>query len=320
MAKLNIVDSLRSESESDCVAYTEFMLAYDKNNNSKLYLFFEGNEDRYYYPIRIENILNNSNIEDFVCNGKENVLKVHSLIKNAEAYKNLPTLFFIDSDFDENNYCSSIYVTPTYSLENFYVNEKSVEKIVIYEFKFAKETLDFVNIMGVYRNLINQFLNNVDKLNIWLACQADIRKEQDTLTRLKIDKSLNGYIKKSMICDKLTTYTKIEEISTIDKIERIFSDAPKVSKERYEKKEREFDSIDKLSKYRGKLMLRFLEAFLFKLQSFDFKKNNNVFEKKYSSSLRIEYNTMCSALSQYAETPQCLRDYLQNYEYATVKN
>ena len=202
MAKLNIVDSLRSESESDCVAYTEFMLAYDKNNNSKLYLFFEGNEDRYYYPIRIENILNNSNIEDFVCNGKENVLKVHSLIKNAEAYKNLPTLFFIDSDFDENNYCSSIYVTPTYSLENFYVNEKSVEKIVIYEFKFAKETLDFVNIMGVYRNLINQFLNNVDKLNIWLACQADIRKEQDTLTRLKIDKSLNGYIKKSMICDK----------------------------------------------------------------------------------------------------------------------
>ena len=67
-------------------------------------------------------------------------------------------------------------------------------------------------------------------------------------------------------------------------------------------------------------MLRFLEAFLFKLQSFDFKKNNNVFEKKYSSSLRIEYNTMCSALSQYAETPQCLRDYLQNYEYATVKN
>lgn len=313
MDKENIVDSLRAESESDCVAYTEFMLSYKKNDTNKLYLFFEGYEDRFYYPIRIETILNKSNIADFVCIGKDNVLKVHSLIKKSEAYKNIPTLFFVDADFDENNYPDSIYVTPTYSIENLFINQKCVEKILISEFKFSRDSDDLKKVINFYDLLFQDFIQNINVLNVWLSCQSEIRKEKEISTRLKIDNSLKEYFKKSIIQDDLSKYVKIEEISTIENIENIFDKAQKVEIDRFLRKQSEFESVEKHLKFRGKFLLKFLEIFLFKLQSLDSKKYSTVFEKKYSSNLRIEYNTMCSAFSQYAETPDCLRNYLQQF-------
>ncbi|HFK5567413.1 TPA: DUF4435 domain-containing protein [Elizabethkingia anophelis] len=312
MNKLDIVNELRAESETDCVAYTQFMLSF-KKNDEKIYAFFEGYEDRYYYPIRIETILGNKEIIDFICGGKDNVLKVHSLIKGSKVYKSCTSFFFIDSDFDSNNHHNTIYVTPTYSLENLYVTPKTVEKILISEFKFLRNSDDIIKCISIYNTLIDKFITDIDKLNIWLACQSQIRNDQNISTRLNIDKYLKDIFSKSIICEDLNNYINIESISTKEKIENIFADAPNITNELYNNKENEFKNIDKLLKYRGKFLLKFLEIFLFRLQSLNYTKYNKIFQNKYSSNLRIEYNTMCSNLTQYAETPDCLRNYLTNY-------
>lgn len=305
-----IVNKLRAEAETDCVAYTEFMLSYQKKENI-IYTFFEGFEDRYYYPIRIEHIMSNIIIRDFICYGKENVLKVYNLIKQSSVYSNCKSAFFVDSDFDTNNYPNEIYKTPTYSIENLYTTESCLEKILISEFKFKRDTNDFTKCKIIYTSLILKFLSDIEVLNVWLACQADIRNEENILTRLKIDKKLKGVISKEIINEDLNSYININSINSIEKIEAIFPEAPKISLERFNKKLEAFKEIDKRLKFRGKFSLKFLEIFLIRLQSIDYTKNK-IFENAYSSSMRVEYNTLCSNLSQYAETPSCLRTYLQS--------
>src|SRR5262245_29790616 len=138
---MDLVNYLRTQATTDCVAFTEFMLQYKKGEDT-LYCFFEGYEDRMYYPIRIENISNSEKYLDYICSGKDEVLKVHSLIKSNQYYKNIKTGFFIDKDFDDVTYPSDIYVTPTYSIENFYCCQEAFEKILITEFKIQKVDKD----------------------------------------------------------------------------------------------------------------------------------------------------------------------------------
>ncbi len=308
----NIVEKLRLESEIEHVAYTQFMLSY-KNNAKNVYAFYEGLEDRFYYPIRIENICFNSELKDFICNGKENVIKVHNLIKNSSVYKNSPTLFFVDSDFDTNNYADTIYVTPNYSIENFFITEKCIEKILVSEFKFVRDSPDFIKCLKIYKDLLNQYIQVINNLNIWLACQADIRNNNEQNTRLSIDKSLKDIFPKNILDERLETVSQISEISTIDNIENIFSDAKKIDSSTFQEKEMSFSSDNKAVKFRGKFFLKLLELFLLRLQSLDYKKHADVFEKKYSCNLRFEYATLCSNLSQYATTPHCLIQYITKF-------
>ncbi|MGI9649555.1 DUF4435 domain-containing protein [Chryseobacterium sp. RLHN22] len=305
----NIVEKLRSESENEHVAYTQFMLSYKKNQKN-IYAFYEGLEDRFYYPIRIETIVYDKELKDFICNGKGNVVKVHNLIKNSAVYKEVSTLFFIDSDFDNNNYANTIYVTPTYSIENFFITEKCLAKILIAEFKFTPESPDFVKCMKMYRELLNKYISIVNNLNIWLACQADIRNTNKQSTRLNIDKNLKDLFPKNILDERLENINQISEISTIENIEKIFSSAQKIDAATFEKKLAAFSSENKTSRFRGKFFLKLLELFLFRLQSLDYKKHSDIFEKKYSCNLKFDYATLCSNLSQYASTPNCLREYI----------
>lgn len=305
----NIVETLRKEGTSDCVAYTEFMLQYKKNENI-LYCFFEGFEDRTYYSIRIENISNASKYQDFICGGKEEVIRVHNLIKNNIHYKNVKTGFFVDQDFDSYNVPATIYQTPTYSIENLYCLNEAFEKIILSEFKINRIDKDFQKCIKNYLKLQDDFCQSSLLFNAWLSCQADLRNITKTSTRLKIDSKIKTIFEKVVLPD-LSGIKDLDEINSKNKIETIYKEAPKIDSKVLEKKVKQFQNIDKPTFFRGKLLLRFLESYLIRLQSI-FGMANSPFEKKYSCNLRIENSTMCSNLSQYAITPNCLRQYILN--------
>lgn len=303
----DIVDTLREEATSDCVAYTEFMLQYKKGEDI-LYCFFEGYEDRTYYTIRIENISKTNSFCDFICGGKDEVIKVHDLIKSNIHYKDVKTGFFIDLDFDNYEVSHSIYQTPFYSIENFYCTKEAFEKVILAEFKMKRTDKDFNKCVENYLSLQEKFCSETLLFNAWLSCQADIRNSTQSSTRLKIDTKVKAVFDKIVNPD-LTSIKSFEEIKEKNKLEQIFEKAPKVQDEDLHTKQQKFETINPIMFFRGKFMLRFLESYLCRLQSI-FGLKSSPFENKYSCSLRVEYNTLCSNLSQYANTPNCLKEYI----------
>lgn len=303
---MDIVERLREEATSDCVAYTEFMLQY-KRTNDALYCFFEGYEDRTYYTIRVENI-SDSSVTDFVCGGKDDVIKVHSLIKKNPLYQSAKTGFFVDSDFDNYDIPIGIYKTPTYSIENLYCLQESFEKILIAEFKMKRTDDDFKKCIENYKNLKEKFTSEILFFNAWLACQADIRNSQSIKTRLNIDSKVKSFFDKVVLSD-LSDIKTLDGLKIKQDIQDIYNNSPEVPDEQLNLKCQIFTDSNQVEKFRGKFLLRFLESYLRRLQSV-FGMAYSPFEKKYSCSLRIEYATMCSNLSQYAKTPECLKQYV----------
>jgi hypothetical protein len=301
------IDHLLEESVSECVAYTEFMLHYRKEDDI-LYCFFEGHEDRTYYSIRIKNISRANSYTDFVCGGKDQVLKVHGLIKSNKHYSSAKTSFFVDSDFDNGTYSSDIYVTPTYSIENLYCLQKSFENILVSEFKMSLGDTDFTKCVTSFLNLQKKFNEEILLFNAWLACQADYRNTHRTSTRLNIDKKTKVIFDKVVLPD-LSSVKSFTEVQSKTAIESIFTDSPVISQEALDKKCFEFKSVQHIERFRGRFQIRFLESFLCRLQSIS-GLSCNPFNKKYSCSLHFEHATICSALSQYAETTSCLKKYV----------
>lgn len=304
----NIVDTLREQATTDCVAYAEFMLQYKKGEDI-LYCFFEGFEDRTFYSIRIDNISNASGYNDYVCGGKDDVLKVHSLIKENPYYKEVKTGFFVDSDFDSTPVPNGVYVTPTYSIENLYCCQEAFERILIAEFKMKKTDNDFSKCVSNYLDLQKKFTQDTLLFNSWLACQADYRNNNKIKTRLNIDNKVKAHFEKIVLTD-LSSIRPFEKIQTKEQLQTIFSEAPQIDDATLQTKVNEFSTINQSEKFRGKFLLRFLECYLSRLQSI-FGLACTPFENKYSCKLRIEYATICSNLSQYAKTPNCLKDYIR---------
>lgn len=305
----NIVDTLREQATADCVAYTEFMLQYKKGEDI-LYCFFEGFEDRTYYSIRIDNVSSVPAYNDYVCGGKDDVLKVYDLIKQNIHYKDVRTGFFIDSDFDNKPVPNGVYKTPTYSIENLYTSQEAFERILIAEFKIKKTDNDFAKCVNNYLKLQKEFTEEILVFNSWLACQADYRNENGIKTRLNIDKKVKTVFEKLVLPD-LTAIRKLPEIQTKSQLQTIFSEAPIVDDTKLETKLEEFRACNQAEKFRGKFLLKFLESYLCRLQSI-FGLASSPFENRYSCKLRIEYATICSNLSQYAITPNCLKDYIKS--------
>ena len=307
---MDSVEKLRLEGENEYVAYTEFILEFDKRKND-IYIFLEGFEDQAYYPIRVRSNVDDT-VKDFVCHGKENVINIHNLIKKSEEYKDVKTLYFVDSDFDNNkNIPDTIYITPTYSIENLYVSQVCLERILTSEFKFKKKSDDLIKCMRMYQFLFSKFIDVVDNLNIWLACQNQIRDNDNVNTQLKIDKTLKGVFPKNLITENLNDILDIDDFVSKDSIEIIFKEACSISIFHFEKLKTSFILCDKRLVFRGKFYLKLLESFLLRLQSLDYKKHTEIFTKKYNSNLDFKYTTLCSVLSQYADTPSCLKTYIK---------
>ena len=100
-------------------AFARFNHAISVHDIETLYCFVEGH-DWPYYHIRISAISGKS-CEVIVSNGKKSVLAIYNLLNKIPEYNRYKKLFFVDRDYDDNsNIDKNVYVTPGYSVENFY--------------------------------------------------------------------------------------------------------------------------------------------------------------------------------------------------------
>lgn len=314
---MDIVEESKKELETKLVAYTEFMLDFKKGSNS-IYSFYEGKEDRNYYSFRI-NLTTNSKKQKFhyTCNGKSNVIELEKLLYKNTFYSDSNLLFYVDKDFDKNNHLSNnIYVTKYYGIENFYSIEESFKNILVNNYQIPVNDENYRKAVELFNNCKNDFHLRIIKFNSWLACQSDYRSENQSSTRLNIEKSLKNYFSKDIFekCVKIDFTIDLDnDISNPLIFPNIFPDAPIISDEKLINKIELFKTLKYDEIFRGKFELKFLVCFLKRFKDEISNKNSNIFSKKFTDPLRYEYVTTISQLTSCAITHDCLLEYIVNH-------
>lgn len=304
---MNIVE-IRQARNRGVVAYTKFCLD-KKHNENCLFCFFEG-EDNKYYDERILKYTNfkYSNIVNYNCGGKKQVIKVYHLIKNNGLNKDIQMAFFIDRDFEPYGIedKKDIYQTPCYSIENFYCSVEAFKKIIHREFSLNFFEEDFQKCVNDYIKAQNLFHQATCLLNAWIFYQR--QKENEEQRELV---KLNDF-KISKLFSKLCI-NEIEGVEIdLNLINEKFPNSYKLDMDRFNEIYKNFQNINQQQAFRGKFELEFLRNIIEDLRK---KNKDKTYFSLYRDCVRIDVNVNpLSSLCQYADTPDCLISFLSQYK------
>ncbi|MFR1315376.1 MAG: DUF4435 domain-containing protein, partial [Clostridium perfringens] len=222
--------------------------------------------------------------------------------KECTTHKN--TLYFIDKDFHINSFQNiNIYLTPCYSIENFYILDKAFEHILRYELKINKysdkedDKKDFNTLMEYYKKEKEKFIENTKYLNAWYSLQTRKsigmqRKDMPKLYKLKeIDFSEYPYNNIERLKELTINYIDITNEEIEIEVSRLMKNPD--------------------YNFRGKYFI----AFLCKILNFIFEesnKPNKLSIKKRRVVTQVSEKNILSSFCQHALTTSCLQNYLNS--------
>lgn len=290
--------------QSDCVEAI-FLSYIQQKSSQKMILFFEGKDDFKYYCPRIHSIYNEKHI-NYNCNGKENVLKIYNMIieKTVEDRKVIK-MFFVDKDYDDNSNIDTndIYITPTYSIENLYFTDFAIESMIRGEMGLSAEAKDDTQDFKIAYDYIREWRDKIIKEILYgNACYSlQIKKshgkncKKPSLTAIKKYNDIVSIAKLEDIKVKLKeTYIKMTEEEIKEEYERLKSDPIKFIRGKY--------LFEKMPKYINKIVEESNKGIEY---------DGHFFSKKRIMRLNTSELTLISDLSNYAETPRCLQEYIK---------
>ena len=290
----NAVDLMRLLKKIDCFV-------------SSLICVFEGDDSKY-YGSRIDSYFSEMNRKNLTCKGKKNVLDLKETIEANSELINAKILFFVDSDFEEKQSYFNLYSTPCYAIENLYVSTQVFSRILMDELGLC--SFKDKEIISVLVDKYKAFESNSDEalseLNAWLIVrirEAEVNKNiKLNLNNVSVDKFLNVAALSSTKCytlDDLDTIFSIETAINPDDLESALHVIRESNKARY---------------CRGKYRLEYFRAFLNDLFSESRNGEGNFSDRKIKPKLSLVKANIISELSQYAETPDCLKEFLDHYK------
>ena len=297
--------SLRDKMSEEAECVEAIFLSYIQTKSSqKIFLFFEGIDDFKYYCPRISIACNDKKYKKYDCNCKKNVLRIHSMIINQTVKDNkIITMFFVDKDYDDNsNIDNDIYITPTYSIENLYFTDLAIENMIRAEMGLSEHSKDDENDFNVAYNYVINFRDNIIKDILYgNACYSlQIKKSQEmggaktNLSAIKRYDDIANISEFEDIKGKIKNYIEVSDDEIEEEYERLKSDA--------------------IRYIRGKYMLEKMSKCIQKIEEESNKGANHEghwFSKKRRMRLNTSESTLISDLSNYAETPRCLINYIQ---------
>lgn len=323
----NRVAKMEAELEDESVAFNNFMKAF-KENQQRFFLFLEGNDDIDYYQISFDSILGieEENWKDIICHGRDKVIKLIATLTNHknDYYRNSFYYGFIDKDYNEiseNNFKERIYITPYYSIENFYLTESFLEKILIRKFYLPKnddENKDFHFCIDLFKNRITSFIESIKEIDLILRANHLMYKngigEKINISSISLDKFYEIYL--NQVRNK---FSSPEQVLDVD-LSIIDIDALNNSTSYYKGKSYQALSLQ----IRGKFMIYFMHNFIFRLKedqlyqskryAFPYLKSLPKDKQKLlrmnNISLKLEAKDFMSIFAQYAERPECLYSFL----------
>lgn len=293
---------MRLGREESSTAFMEFT-SKRKYHSNYAFCFYEG-EDGKYYDHRIRSIIG----KDFIhikAGNKNKVLKVLKLIKDKPEYQSVNTMFFVDRDmgFDMKEYKEKdVYVTPCYSIEILYVNEDSFGMILETEFGLNIDDADYITYKQKFVEMYHDFCELMLEFNALVL----LRKEKE----LDCEKVIIQNI-------KTTDLVTIDVYSGISKSSK-YNDTIEELKEKLDVKDEEITSAkirllehgEKSNIFRGKNQFDFMTKYIEQL----YKGRKELFDP-VPKNIKIAPNqNRLSTFSMYAQTPECLENFLQAHK------
>lgn len=282
------------------------------NSKGLIVIFFEG-EDEKYYSVRINTTRPDIKWASIICEGKNNVIKARDNIREHSEYKNAVCLFFVDADFDDNTTLLSYddtYVSSCYSIENLYVSDNSFKRILSAEFKISEygdEKESFEKATFAYQHCKASYLENISHFNYWIRTYRLMQKEGLVQEPLNI----NNINFENLITVDLFGTQKIYDANNIVNLFRNFN--KNINLDISESIEY-FNNHNKELWFRGKQHIGFFRIFINLLIDDRCKKSDRkIFAEKGNVKLaKLSKENVISELSQYADTPTCLINFLKN--------
>ncbi|WP_405128499.1 DUF4435 domain-containing protein [Pseudoalteromonas sp. PB2-1] len=309
MSRVNLLVEAR---DNLSVKFMEFTRITSKG---KCAIFFEG-EDEKYYSVRISNIRPELNWSGINSGGKSKVVMLRDKVRKHNTYSSSNCLFFVDSDFDDNNELNSlhdVYVTPCYSIENFYVSNSAFQRILSAEFGITDSIENhqcFENAINLFTETKASFLGNIKPFNSFIRTIRMMEKTGDCHRKLNI----NNIKFEDLISVSLDSTEKNYDEKNP---KSIFQDLDNDIVINTSESDEYLSDLDGEIWFRGKQNLEFFRIYLDKLKQDRCKKNGRqVFKNKGNVKLQLSKGNCLSELSQYADTPGCLVDFLNSHKAA----
>jgi hypothetical protein len=289
------------------VAFTKFSQDKEKYNDC-LFCFYEG-EDIKYYEMRIEQYTSftSMNIISYNCGGRIGVLKIHKKIHDCQKYSGVQKAFFIDRDFNPlEKYETDIYQTPCYSVENLYTTVEAFKKILKREFLLNICDEDFTKCVNDFIKRQEEFHEEVLLINSWIFNQRKLERDFNHRELELSDFKVTKFFEKIQI-DKIEVKEKLDK----QKIEEIFPDIKIIDQILIDEAMNDLRKVNMQYYFRGKFELEFLKKIIDDMRN---KNRNNIYFYKHLECVRIDANgNPLSSLNQYANTPECLVEFLNQY-------
>lgn len=306
--------SHRSQRSSFSVLWLRFVQKYQKSPTSEIWVF-EGKDDIHFYSSRIERFYGGApHRNSVIAEGKSNCLKLRTHIAADDKMRQARVAFFIDQDFDDPKSLAyeNTYTTPTYAIENLYYSESCIERLLTEKLHLFDEAD-----ASELSNTLSKAIEWRDSVSILLAPYCAV------LLLLK-DKSegerkLATFIKDRLIPDVVRIERGNGEISVhaIKQATELCAEhTPPVSIT-----ETEISNV--VSKWcleghalfrtiRGKFLIPHLQATVSVIfEDATKKKDRNLFSKRRRCSFQPREAEILQQLAYFAETPDCLRVFLE---------
>lgn len=310
----NRVDKLVKCTESYAVKFLEFTRIHACNKNL-LICIFEG-EDEKYYAIRLSLLIGQGRWHGINAGGKGVVLDLYSAIVANENYKDSCFACFIDMDFDDC-YCNPdperIYVTPCYSVENLFTTTACFERVLSAEFnikEFGPSEEEFQKCVASFRDRMSEFIEAITPFNIWVKTHRKMignagfvkLNVSNVNTRSLVTIRLDTVIRRYNENDMTTVFSDYNGPQLID-------DACLVTRQSFIGKNKNYH-------FRGKQQVYFMRTYLSLLKDDINSLCPQFFSRRGNVSLALSKSNFISDLSQYADTPDCLMDFLRSISCA----
>lgn len=230
------------------------LLAFKSGFPDALVFVFEGDDDKIVYGQWIRRIRPELRYEPFPCGGKKGVRDLKNAVARDLSGLGRRVFFFVDRDFDDfEGFLDTlnVFMTETYSVENYFVTEQMIEEILRDEFPChaRPELREFIG--EIFRKDYGKFLFVTTELNRRIYCAKKIPIEivkhlPTSLRDLAVVKIGNGS----------RSATPIEHAVVLGREPTI---------EEQDDLDAEFAELTPRARFRGKFALRFFKEWLTKL-------------------------------------------------------
>lgn len=290
-----------------------------KANPNRYFVFYEG-KDRQYYDCRIRNFTKNYNA--YEVGGKSKVEELVDKFTHEEGYKLKNKLFFIDKDYEKRRLDSNVYMTPKYAVENFYVSQTAIERILKTHFGINEDDQEFSIVLDYFNKRYKEFIQHLTDMNLWaICCQENkvkidfdllgLKNNADNIVKIKHEKlellvkdiSFNYF--ERMYEEKLKEKSEIwGEKNGRDYTADLchFLDKKEYIRSTFDNAVEEYRSCIEYY-FRGKQLLWFLKEFILSVVS----KNGGILKNQFL----IDDKNIMTVFTNCADTPECLNDYLK---------